>query len=172
MVRFVTFQAANKAVNTIVHSAKTAFYNAKILACSTSKQLFSVTNTLLGKSDKAPLPSTLPLSELPQCFSDFFTNKIALYVLTLIRSLSLDLLFPTLSLMEQHSLHFILSLNPLSGILFVSLPLRPADLTLYPRLSSLTVLTPYYPFLQLSSTTLCQPASFLLSSNLLSLLLS
>ena len=42
------FQTATSAVNAIVHSSKTAYYNTKILACSTSKQLHNIIITLLG----------------------------------------------------------------------------------------------------------------------------
>ena len=80
------FQTANSAVNAIVHSAKTAYYNTKILACSTSRQLHNITNTLLGKSESSPLPSTVHPSHLPQAFADFFANKIG----TICHSLNID----------------------------------------------------------------------------------
>ena len=57
-----------------------ACYNTKILACSTSKQVHNITNTLLGKSDSSPLPSTVHPSHLPQAFSDFFANKTATFL--------------------------------------------------------------------------------------------
>ena len=85
-VHKLIFQTANSAVNAIVHSAKTAYYNSKILACSTSKQLHNITNTLLGKSESSPLPSTVHHSHLPQAFADFFANKIA----TIRHSLDID----------------------------------------------------------------------------------
>ena len=47
-----------------------------ILASNTSRQLFSITNSLLGKVKSSPLPSSIPLSELPQRFSDFFHSKV------------------------------------------------------------------------------------------------
>ena len=62
------FRSACKLVNKIVQQAKLAFFNTKILACISSKQLFSITNTLLGKSKT---------SSLPQRFCDFFENKIS-----------------------------------------------------------------------------------------------
>ena len=70
------FRIANKAVSNIVQKAKAAFFNAKILACSTSKQLFNVTNTLMGKVKSSPLPVKIPAAEVPQKFCDFFINKI------------------------------------------------------------------------------------------------
>ncbi|WP_419623957.1 hypothetical protein, partial [Thiolapillus sp.] len=36
----------------------------------------SITNSLLGKVKSSPLPSSIPLSELPQRFSDFFHSKV------------------------------------------------------------------------------------------------
>ena len=85
-VHKLIFQTANSAVNAIVHSAKPAYYNTKILACSTSKQLHNITNNLLGKSESSPLPSTVHSSRLPQAFVDFFANKIA----TIHHSLGID----------------------------------------------------------------------------------
>ncbi len=70
------FRAANKLVNTVVSEAKTAYFSAKILASPTSKNLFNVTNSLLGKTKSSLLPSSSPLSELPQRFSDYFQNKV------------------------------------------------------------------------------------------------
>ena len=70
------FQAANKAVTEIVHSAKTAFYNEKILAATTSKQLYNITNSLLGKHESSSLPKSIHPSRLSQAFSDSFDSKI------------------------------------------------------------------------------------------------
>ena len=76
LVHKQTFRSANKLVNNIVHQAKISFYSTKILASNTSRQLFSITNSLLGKVKSSPLPSSIPLSELPQRFSDFFHSKV------------------------------------------------------------------------------------------------
>ena len=75
-VHKLIFQTANNVVNSIVHSAKTAYYSTDILAYCSSKQLHYITNTLLGKSESSPHPSTVHPSHLPQAFSDFFANKI------------------------------------------------------------------------------------------------
>ena len=48
----------------------------KFLQGYTSRQLFSITNSLLGKVKSSPLPSSIPLSELPQRCSDFFHSKV------------------------------------------------------------------------------------------------
>ena len=69
------FQAANKFVNSLLNTAKSAYFNSKILACSTSKQLYNVTNSLLAKADASPLPSNLPPSDLPSAFSDFLLAR-------------------------------------------------------------------------------------------------
>ena len=45
------FRSACKLFSNIVQQAKSTFFNTKILACTSSKQLFSIANTLLGKSD-------------------------------------------------------------------------------------------------------------------------
>ena len=66
------FQKARNKVTDIVHEAKSLFYSAKILACSTAKQLFTATNSLLGKISVNPLPTLYKLSELPQKFCDYY----------------------------------------------------------------------------------------------------
>ena len=70
------FRACNKLVNTIVHQAKVSYYNAKILSCTTSRQLFNLTGSLLGKTKSTPLPTSIPISDLPSQFSDYFSHKI------------------------------------------------------------------------------------------------
>ena len=73
------YQAARNCVTDIVDKAKTKFYSAKLISCTTAKQLFSVSKDLLGKMNNCnPLPTSLPVLELPQKFSDFFTGKIRL----------------------------------------------------------------------------------------------
>ena len=67
---------ANNVVNRIVQQAKSAFYNAKIVACTTSKQLFRLTDTLIGRVKSSPIPSSVCPSLVPQKFCDFFIEKI------------------------------------------------------------------------------------------------
>ena len=55
----------------LVLKAKTAYLNAQAAESQTSKQLFSVTNSLLGKSKVSPLPTNIPAAQLPH-----FTEKI------------------------------------------------------------------------------------------------
>jgi hypothetical protein len=70
------YQTARNHVTDIVHQAKTLFYSSKILACNTSKQLFNVTNSLLGKVSCLNLPTIFQIKELPQKFLEFFNGKI------------------------------------------------------------------------------------------------
>eukprot|EP00745_Piridium_sociabile_P027300 TRINITY_DN439_c0_g1_i27.p1 TRINITY_DN439_c0_g1~~TRINITY_DN439_c0_g1_i27.p1 ORF type:complete len:1128 (+),score=135.82 TRINITY_DN439_c0_g1_i27:139-3522(+) len=70
------FAAAKKAVTIIVSKAKSSFFNLKIAACNTSKELYSITDQLLAKVRTSPLPSIFPVSDLPSRFSAYFTNKV------------------------------------------------------------------------------------------------
>jgi hypothetical protein len=73
------FVKERAAARSFLLAAKRQFYCDKIdSAVSSSKQLFSVTNELLGKSKSTSFPSDIPRSELPQRFSDFFSHKISL----------------------------------------------------------------------------------------------
>ena len=62
-----------------VQEAKRRFYCKKIDSSSSCRQLFAVSSELLGKSSTAPLPSDIPRSDLPDQFSDFFSDKIDLF---------------------------------------------------------------------------------------------
>ena len=65
-------------VTSIVHQAKSLYLRSKISACESSRQLFDVCGRLCGKKKKnSLLPTTHPVSALPQIFCDFFVNKIA-----------------------------------------------------------------------------------------------
>ena len=59
----------------IAQQAKSRFVNTKILACTSTKQLFSVTNTFLVKSKTSALLSSIPSALPPQRFSDFYVSK-------------------------------------------------------------------------------------------------
>ena len=56
--------------------AKRQYYNDVICNCPSSKQLYNVTNQLLGRTKKSSLPSNIPTSDLPDTFCQFFNNKI------------------------------------------------------------------------------------------------
>ena len=63
-------------VTNLVDKAKQSYYSAKIQSSITCKQLFQNFNTILGKSRSSPLPSTFDSDDLPNVFSDYFTEKI------------------------------------------------------------------------------------------------
>ena len=67
------------AVKACVQTAKRRCYCEKIDSGSSCRQLFAVSSELLGKSSTAPLPSDTPRSDLPDRFSDFFSDKIDLF---------------------------------------------------------------------------------------------
>ena len=68
---FHTEKKKKDAVTRLVLTAKTPFLNAQVAESQTCKQLFSVTNSLLGKSKVSPLPTNIPAAQLPH-----FTEKI------------------------------------------------------------------------------------------------
>ena len=63
-------------VKTLVRAARKLHFSARIENCSNTKQLFSVSSGLLGKSKTTPLPSDIPRSALPGIFCMFFSRKI------------------------------------------------------------------------------------------------
>ena len=63
-------------VTNLVDKSKQAYCSAKIQSSTTCKQLFQNFNTILGKSRSSPLPSTFDSDDLPNVFSDYFTEKI------------------------------------------------------------------------------------------------
>ena len=64
-------------VRMCVQEGRRTFYNDRINCTeSSSKQLFAVTNELLGKPKMKSFPSNIPRSELPQRFCEYFSEKI------------------------------------------------------------------------------------------------
>ena len=59
-----------------VRKAKRQYYNDVICNCPSSKQLYNVTNQLLGRTKKSSLPNNIPTSDLPDTFCQFFNNKV------------------------------------------------------------------------------------------------
>ena len=59
-----------------VREAKRQYYNDVICHCPSSKQLYNVTNQLLGRTKKSSLPNNIPSSDLPDTFCQFFSNKV------------------------------------------------------------------------------------------------
>ena len=63
-------------VKTFVRAARKLHFSARIENCSNTKQLFSVSSGLPGKSKTAPLLSDIPRSALLDRFCMFFSQKI------------------------------------------------------------------------------------------------
>ena len=59
-----------------IRDAKKLHYSSKIDICSTTKQLFAVSDKLLAKAKTTSLPSNILVADLPQRFCDFFVTKI------------------------------------------------------------------------------------------------
>ena len=59
-----------------VRKAKRQYYNDVIFNCPFSKQLYNVTNQLLGRSKMSSLPNNIPTSDLPDTFCQFFNNNV------------------------------------------------------------------------------------------------
>ena len=72
------YVASKKTVTKIVHDAKSAYFSSKIADCTNCKQLFHVTDKLLGRHKSSPLPTTIPLDCLPDQFSSYFHDKVAI----------------------------------------------------------------------------------------------
>ena len=70
------YDSIKQKVTNLADKAKQAYYSAKIQCRTTCKQLFQNVNTILGKSRSSPLPSTFDSDDLPNVFSDYFTEKI------------------------------------------------------------------------------------------------
>ena len=64
-------------VNDVIERSRETYYKDKIKSCGNDqKQIFKVTNHLLGNKPEVKLPSHTSAKELAQDFSDFFENKI------------------------------------------------------------------------------------------------
>ena len=72
------YVASQKKVTKIVHDAKLAYFSSKSADCTNCKQLFHVTDKLLGRHKSSPLPTTISLDCLPGQFSSYFHDKVAI----------------------------------------------------------------------------------------------
>ena len=70
------YDSIKQKVTNLVDKAKQAYYSVKIQSSTICKQLFQNFNTILGKSRSSPLPSAFDSDDLPNAFSDYFTEKI------------------------------------------------------------------------------------------------
>ena len=59
------YVASKEKVTKIVHDAKLTYFSSKIADCTNCKQLFHVTDKLLGRHKSSPLPTTISLDCLP-----------------------------------------------------------------------------------------------------------
>ena len=62
--------------NNLLASTKETYYLKKISDASDQKSLFQIVNTLLNRVPKSIFPTYVPLSDLPECFAHFFSEKI------------------------------------------------------------------------------------------------
>ena len=72
------YVASKKTVTKIVHDAKSAYFSSRIADCTNCNQLFHVTDKLLGRHKSSPLPATISLDCLPELFSSYFHDKVAI----------------------------------------------------------------------------------------------
>ena len=75
-VHLQMYKKAKNFVTFLVQKAKTMFYNSKIAAAKTSKELYKITNKLCGKTKNNHLPTNIPMPMLPNVFSGFFSCKV------------------------------------------------------------------------------------------------
>ena len=70
------FHSEKTRVSTLIASAKNSYFQNKILTSSSSKQLFTTLNDLLGTEKCSPLPTSHSPEQLPTLFSNYFMDKI------------------------------------------------------------------------------------------------
>ena len=71
------FKTLVSKLNFLICKSKKLYYESKIIAATTSKQLFTFVSDMYGKGNVTVLPSNIPLSELPEKFNNFFISKIS-----------------------------------------------------------------------------------------------
>ena len=71
------YDIAKTKVTDLVDNAKTTFYSALVSSSQNCKQLFRNMFSLLGKTKKTSLPTTVDPTLLPNMFAEHFRNKIA-----------------------------------------------------------------------------------------------
>ena len=77
-VHIEIYVTSKETVTKIVHDAKLAYFSSKIADCTNCKQLFHVTDKLLGRHKLLPLPTTISLDCLPDQFSSYLHEKVAI----------------------------------------------------------------------------------------------
>ena len=74
---YITFYNQQRYVTGLIKSKKKLFYVTKIQQnANNPKEIFNITNKLLGRNDQLPLPTYKDKSDLANDFSSFFINKI------------------------------------------------------------------------------------------------
>ena len=69
------YDQAKKVVTYLVEKARKQYLSNKIANSDSSKELFNITNNLIGKEKSSPLPTCHPMSQLPNVFCNFFLEK-------------------------------------------------------------------------------------------------
>ena len=72
------YNAAKRKIANIVFKARSTFYSDQINNARSSSKLFTICSKLLGRVKSSPLPTTHPVSELPDIFNKYFLQKINL----------------------------------------------------------------------------------------------
>ena len=72
-----TFVKQRNALKAHHRAARRDYQCDKTRYCTSSRLLYSVTDELLAKTTEPKLPTNIPLSDLPNAFSDFMHEKIA-----------------------------------------------------------------------------------------------
>jgi hypothetical protein len=72
------FTSQVKQVNHLINQAKSRFYTDKLQETGTNqKDLYNMVARLTSSCKKLVIPSTIPVSDLPTTFANYFTEKIA-----------------------------------------------------------------------------------------------
>ena len=72
------YMTSKKTVTENVHDAKVAYFSSKIADCTNCKQLFHVTDKVLGRHKSSSLPTKISQDCLHGQFSNYFHDKVAI----------------------------------------------------------------------------------------------
>ena len=87
------YDSTKKAVTTIVHNVKCAFYNAKIAESSNTKQLFRITDKLMARHSRTPMPTNISMN---------FQNCSQIFPVTRFKQLEIISINPCQRLTRTH----------------------------------------------------------------------
>ena len=71
------FKSILSKLNVLIYKSKKKFYESKICASSTSRQLFTFVSEMYGKGNVTILPNNISLNEMSEKFNTFFISKIS-----------------------------------------------------------------------------------------------